>query len=180
MSRPQRDSVCVVPDRSELESLISSDVRALSSVSEEIGRAFGALHELRPNDFRALLLIMVADVDGKPLTAGELGAQLGLTSAAMTYLVERMIASGHIRREKDERDRRKVILRYDTHGMNVARGFFGPLGAKTHSALADLPDADLAAAHRVFSVLIDAMRIHHDELRPDTVSYPGRRGNRDE
>ncbi|WP_072805967.1 MarR family winged helix-turn-helix transcriptional regulator [Rhodococcoides yunnanense] len=155
-----------MPDRNELESHISSDVRALSAVSEEIGRAFGSLHELRRNDFRALLLIMVADVDGTPLTAGELGTQLGLTSAAMTYLVERMIESGHIRREKDERDRRKVILRYDTHGMEVARGFFGPLGARTHSALSAVPDSDLAAAHRVFSVLIDAMRAHHSELLP--------------
>lgn len=155
-----------MPDRSELESLISSDVRALSAVSEEIGRAFGSLHDLRPNDFRALLLIMVADVEGRPLTAGELGTQLGLTSAAMTYLVERMIETGHIRREKDERDRRKVILRYDVHGMEVARGFFGPLGARTHNALADVPDADLAAAHRVFGVLIEAMRAHHEDLRP--------------
>nr|WP_019663675.1 MarR family winged helix-turn-helix transcriptional regulator [Rhodococcus sp. 06-1059B-a] len=150
--------------RAELESMISSDVRALSSVSEEIGRAFGAQHELRPNDFRALLLIMVADVEGQPLTAGELGGRLGLSSAAMTYLVERMISSGHIRREKDAHDRRKVILRYDEHGMEVARGFFGPLGVKTSAALADLPDGDLAAAHRVFAVLIDAMRDHHDEL----------------
>lgn len=153
-----------MPDRKQLESMISSDVRALSAVSEEIGRAFGAQHELRPNDFRALLLIMVADVEGSPLTAGELGNRLGLSSAAMTYLVERMIESGHIRREKVASDRRKVILRYDAHGMEVARGFFGPLGARTSSALADVSDSDLAAAHRVFVVLIDAMRDHHDEL----------------
>ncbi|MGA9869606.1 MAG: MarR family winged helix-turn-helix transcriptional regulator [Rhodococcus sp. (in: high G+C Gram-positive bacteria)] len=146
--------------------MISSDLRALTAVSEEIGRVFGAQHDLRPNDFRALLFIMVADVEGTPLTAGELGTRLGLSSAAMTYLVERMITSGHIRREKDASDRRKVILRYDAHGMEVARGFFGPLGARTSSALADVPDSDLAAAHRVFALLIDAMRAHHDELRP--------------
>ncbi len=153
-------------DRVELESMISSDVRALSAVSEEIGRAFGAQHELRPNDFRALLLTMVADVEGAPLTVGELGIKLGLSSAAMTYLVERMIESGHIRREKDAHDRRKVILRYDSHGMEVARGFFGPLGVRTRGALAELPDSDLVAAHRVFAVLIDAFREHHDDLGP--------------
>ncbi|ORI15421.1 MarR family winged helix-turn-helix transcriptional regulator [Rhodococcus sp. 1168] len=153
-------------DRSELESKISSDVRALSAVSEEIGRAFGAQHHLRHNDFRALLLIMVADVEGAPLTTGELGARLGLSSAAMTYLVDRMIESGHIRREKDDRDRRKVILRYADHGMAVAREFFGPLGIRTNSALADVPDSDLAAAHRVFVALIGSMRAHHEELLP--------------
>ncbi|MGC0364089.1 DNA-binding MarR family transcriptional regulator [Rhodococcus sp. 27YEA15] len=154
-----------MPIRNEWESKISSDVRALSAVSEEIGRAFGSRHKLRPNDFRALILIMVADVEGSPLTAGELGTRLGLSSAAMTYLVERMIESGHIRREKDTHDRRKVILRYAEHGMDVARNFFGPLGIRTNAALADLPDADLAAAHRVFTVLVEAMRAHVEELR---------------
>ncbi|MFT7022076.1 MAG: DNA-binding MarR family transcriptional regulator [Rhodococcus sp. (in: high G+C Gram-positive bacteria)] len=147
--------------------MISSDLRAMSAVSEEIGRAFGGQHALGPNDFRALLLIMVADVEGRPLTAGELGTQLGLSSAAMTYLVERMIDSGHIRREKDASDRRKVILRYDEHGMAVAREFFGPLGARTSSALAGVSDTDLDAAHRVFALLIDAMRTHYEELRLD-------------
>ncbi|WP_206497863.1 MarR family winged helix-turn-helix transcriptional regulator [Rhodococcus sp. KRD175] len=157
-------------DRNHLESAISADLRALSSVSEQIGQVFGALHSLRPNDFRALLHVMVADVEGAPLTAGELGTMLGLSSAAMTYLVERMIASGHIRRESDASDRRKVILRYDEHGMDVARGFFGPLGARTSTALADLPDSDLDAAHRVFEALIGAMREHHADLGNSTRS----------
>lgn len=157
-----------MPLRSQLESTIASDIRALSAASEEIGRVFGSQHGLRPNDFRALILIMVADVEGNPLTAGELGTRLGLSSAAMTYLVERMIESGHIRREKDAHDRRKVILRYAEHGMDVARNFFSPLGARTNSALEGLPDSDLAAAHRVFSVMIDAMRAHVEGLRSQT------------
>lgn len=153
-----------MPERDHLESAISADLRALSAVSEQIGQVFGAQHKLRPNDFRALLHIMVADVEGSPLTTGELGSMLGLSSAAMTYLVERMIGSGHIRRESDASDRRKVILRYDEHGMEVAREFFGPLGRRTSTALASMSDADLDAAHRVFDALIGAMREHHEEL----------------
>ncbi|MCP2194085.1 DNA-binding transcriptional regulator, MarR family [Williamsia deligens] len=151
-------------DRAELESAMASDMRALSAASEQIGRAFAARHDLSANDFQALLRIMVADVDGEPLTVGRLGASLGMSSAAMTYLVERMIASGHIRREPDPDDRRRVILRYDEHGMEVARGFFGPLVSLTRSALTDIADDDLATAHRVFSVLIDAIRAYGTEL----------------
>ncbi|GAA2061890.1 MarR family winged helix-turn-helix transcriptional regulator [Williamsia deligens] len=143
---------------------MASDMRALSAASEQIGRAFAARHDLSANDFQALLRIMVADVDGEPLTVGRLGASLGMSSAAMTYLVERMIASGHIRREPDPDDRRRVILRYDEHGMEVARGFFGPLVSLTRSALTDIADDDLATAHRVFSVLIDAIRAYGTEL----------------
>jgi DNA-binding MarR family transcriptional regulator len=158
----------VVTDRPGLEGLIAADVRALSAESEQIGRSFAGLHDLTPNDFRALVHILVADDDGVPLTAGELRKRMGLSGAAITYLVERMIASGHIRRESDPADRRKVILRYDQHGMAVARDFFTPLSAHTRTALGDLPDEDLAAAHRVFTALVEAMRAFQDGmLSPD-------------
>jgi hypothetical protein len=42
--------------------------------------------------------------------------------------------------------------------MDVARGFFTPLAEHTRRALADIPDEDLAAAHRTFAAVIDAMR----------------------
>lgn len=151
--------------RRELESLIAADMRAMTAESDQLGRVFGARHHLNANDFRALLHIMVSDVGGRPVSPGELGSLLGLSSAAMTYLVERMIVSGHIRREPDVRDRRRVILRYDEPGMDVARQFFGPLGQHVSQSLADLPDDDLAAAHRVFGALTDAMQTYHREIK---------------
>ncbi len=150
--------------RAELESAISADVRALTAESDQIGLRFAARHDVSPNDFRAFLHVMVADSAGAPLTSGDLKQRMGLSAAAITYLVERMISSGHIRRESDPADRRKVILRCAEHGMAVARDFFTPLAAHTHEAMADLSDRDLAAAHRVFSALIEAMRAFQTEL----------------
>jgi DNA-binding MarR family transcriptional regulator len=45
-----------------------------------------------------------------PLTAGEIGAHLGLSSGAVTGLVDRLEAGGWVRRERDPRDRRRVIV----------------------------------------------------------------------
>ena len=101
---------------------------------------------------------MVAEAAGAPLTAGELRKLMGTSAAAITYLVERMIESGHLRREAHPGDRRKVILRYDDHGLAVATDFFTPLAQINSQALADLPDADLDAAHRVFTAITGAMR----------------------
>ena len=151
-------------DRTALEALIAADVRALSAESDQIGRVFAGLHDVAANDFRALLHIMVAETAGSPLTAGELRQRMGMSGAAITYLVERMIDSGHIRRDSDPADRRKVILRYADHGMTVARAFFTPLATHTHDAMAALPDDDLVAAHRTFTALIDAMRAFRAEL----------------
>lgn len=130
----------------------------MNAESDEIGRLFASRHDVAANDFRALLYVMVAETEGVPLTAGDLRRRMGMSAAAITYLVERMIVSGHFRRESDPRDRRKVILRVAEHGMDVARGFFTPLAERTNDALAGLSDAELAAAHRTFTALIDAMR----------------------
>ena len=159
-----------VGPRDELERLIAADVRLMTAESERIGRTFAARNGLGGNDFRALLEIMVAHDAGTPLTAGELRDRLGLSGAAITYLVERMIASGHISRETDPTDRRKVILRYAEHGERVARSFFTPLADQLHRVLADLPDADLLAAHRVFTAIVTAMRAFTDDLREPPVS----------
>jgi DNA-binding MarR family transcriptional regulator len=151
-------------DRADLEAAIAADVRAMTAESDEIGRHFASRHDVAANDFRALLYVMVAETAGSPLTAGDLRKRMGTSGAAITYLVERMIASGHLRRESDPADRRKVILRVADHGKDVARGFFTPLADHNRQALADLPDRDLAAAHRTFTALIGAMRAFRDEL----------------
>jgi DNA-binding MarR family transcriptional regulator len=144
-------------DRTALEATVIADVQALSAESDQIGRDFAGAHDLSANDFRALLHVMVAENAGTPLTAGELRNRMGLSGAAITYLVERMMTSGHLRRESDPADRRKVILRYAQHGIDVGRAFFTPLADHTHRALADLSDEDLAAAHRVFTAVLAAM-----------------------
>jgi DNA-binding MarR family transcriptional regulator len=150
--------------RAALESQISADLRVMAAESDQIGRLFATAHDVRPTDFRALLHVMVAETAGEPITSGELRQRMGLSGAAITYLVDRMTASGHIMRHSDPGDRRKVVLRYSGSGLDTARAFFMPLGMHTRSAMADLPDADLAAGRRVFTALIEGMRRYQDEL----------------
>ena len=151
-------------DRDALELLISADLRELSAETDQIGRHFALSHQVRPNDFRALLHIMVAETAGRPITSGDLSQRMGLSGAAITYLVDRLIESGHLRRDSHPDDRRKVILRYADAGLDTARSFFNPLGMHTRAALNDLPDTDLAAAHRVFVALVAAMRRFQTEM----------------
>src|ERR1700754_4244642 len=151
-------------ERAALESQITADLRILTAESEQIGRVFAVAHDVRPTDFRALLHVMVAETTGQPITSGELRHRMGLSGAAITYLVDRMMASGHITRESEPADRRKVILRYSDSGLATARAFFAPLGMHSHEAMAELPDSDLHAAGRVFTALIEAMKKYQDDL----------------
>jgi DNA-binding MarR family transcriptional regulator len=45
-----------------------------------------------------------------PMTAGELGKKLSLTTGAVTNVIDRMEKAGFIRRLADPKDRRKVII----------------------------------------------------------------------
>ena len=153
-----------VVSRDELESLISADLREMSTESDQIGRLFAMSHHLRPNDFRALQYILAAETAGRPMTSGDLSDRLGLSGSAITYLVDRLIDAGHIRRCSHPADRRKVVLRHDELGLATARSFFGPLGTQTRAALSGIADADLLTAHRVISALIEAMRRFQGEL----------------
>lgn len=145
--------------------LIVSDVQALSAESDQLGRTFSARHDLSVNDFRALLHVMVAEAQGAPLTQRELSERVDVSGAAVTYLVDRMVKSGHLRREPHSSDRRKVVLRYADHGSDVARAFFTPLSAHTETALQDFTVADLETAHQVMAAVIEAMTRFRAGLR---------------
>ena len=167
------------PDRAELERQLSADIRAITARSDRVGRHFARVNEVSSNDFHALLHIMVSETAGVPLTLAQLRQRMDVSPAAITYLVDRMIAAGHIRREPDPEDRRKWLLRYQENGMSLAHEFFRPLGAHLSAAMADLSDKDLDAAHRVFTAMIDAMTTFEGELaKPPTQSSPslGRSG----
>jgi DNA-binding MarR family transcriptional regulator len=116
------------------------------------------------NDFHALLHVMVAETAGTPLTMAQLRQRMDVSPAAITYLVDRMIDAGHVRREADPADRRKALLRYENSGMELAHAFYTPLAVHLRSAFADLTDKDLMAAHRVFTAMIAAMSMFESEL----------------
>jgi DNA-binding MarR family transcriptional regulator len=152
------------PNRADLEKLMSADMRAVTAQSDRLGRYFARQNDVSGNDFHALLHVMVAETAGTPLTMAQLRQRMDVSPAAITYLVDRMIDAGHVRRESDPADRRKALLRYENSGMELAHAFFEPLSVHLRSALADLPDENLLAAHRVFDALIHAMSRFEDEL----------------
>lgn len=152
-------------ERVRLERELGGLLRELSSVSSQLGHEFAGRHELRETDMRALMMIYMADVEGSPLSTSQLAQALGLTSAGGTYLVERLVASGHVLREAHPTDRRKILLRYADAGLAVAQDFFGPLFQANHRALAQHDDDALRTALAVFRDVVKSMQGYRDTLR---------------
>ncbi|WP_069165623.1 MarR family winged helix-turn-helix transcriptional regulator [Nocardia altamirensis] len=61
---------------------------------------------LHVTDLRCLNMLRL----GGPATAGELAATAGLTTGAITRMIDRLLKAGYVRREHDEQDRRRVII----------------------------------------------------------------------
>lgn len=142
----------------EVRSDLTRAVTAMYSASQGVQHDFAKAHKLSDTDFRALSAIYVAENEGRPLTGAGLGKILSLTPAAVSYLVDRLVSSGHVTRDRDPVDRRRLVLGYSAHGHAVAAEFFGPLGARTREALARFDDDELALALDVITAMTGAMR----------------------
>ncbi|MEV7283597.1 helix-turn-helix domain-containing protein [Streptomyces sp. NPDC093252] len=123
-------------------------VHLLRAVTVELGlrsARFASRNGMHPTDVRALIVLMDARRADEELTAGKLGAALGLNSAGTTALVDRLERAGHVRRERGERDRRQVVVRVDESAVELGRAFFGPLIGRAVTLLDGYDERELAA-----------------------------------
>ncbi|WP_030325464.1 MarR family winged helix-turn-helix transcriptional regulator [Streptomyces sp. NRRL B-3229] len=109
-------------------------VHLLRAVTVELGlhsARFARRNALHPTDVRALIALMDASRADEEMSAGRLGALLGLNSAGTTSLIDRLERGGHVRRVRGREDRRKVVVEVDEKAVELGQAFFGPLIGKT-------------------------------------------------
>ncbi|MDI9930500.1 MarR family winged helix-turn-helix transcriptional regulator [Rhodococcus sp. IEGM 1354] len=111
-------------------------LRALTVELDLLGADFAQKHSLHPTDIRALICLLDADRAGTRATPGWLGGQLGLESASITALIDRMSKRDLVSREADPSDRRRVLLRVTAHASELGTTFFGPVIGRAVDELA--------------------------------------------
>src|SRR5687768_2886836 len=93
-------------ERPELIAAFDTETRRMGSMATLHNHAVAEAAGLHQTDQECLDLLDWAE----PLTAGELARHLGLTSGAVTGLIDRLEAGGWVRRERDPSDRRRVYV----------------------------------------------------------------------
>ncbi|MBO0682518.1 MAG: MarR family transcriptional regulator [Candidatus Dormibacteraeota bacterium] len=86
---------------------IGARLRDLSLTFAGLSAAMAARLGLNRNDLRALDIL----IEHRGMTAGELAAELKLTTGAITGVIDRLEVAGHAVRMHDDEDRRKVVVR---------------------------------------------------------------------
>ncbi|MEM1127151.1 MAG: MarR family winged helix-turn-helix transcriptional regulator [Bacteroidota bacterium] len=82
-----------------------ASVRALYDAFDAFDAAAATRLALHRSDLSALTAL-----EQGPRRIGDVGHALGLSSGAMTALADRLVESGHLKRSRDPKDRRAVLL----------------------------------------------------------------------
>lgn len=83
-----------------------------------------------------------------PIGPRELSLRLGLSPAAVTEVVDRLEDAGHLVRERDTRDRRRVQLRASTSAIAQVLTELAPLTGELDALADSFSDAERVAIRR--------------------------------
>ena len=78
-----------------------------------------------------------------PSAPSDLAAQLGLTTGAMTKVLDRLQQAGYVTRAADPSDRRRIIIAANPSGLAELGDAYGPMGEKIGRHLASYSAAEL-------------------------------------
>jgi DNA-binding MarR family transcriptional regulator len=116
------------------------------------------------NDVRALNVLTESE---DPLGPVELGNRLGIRSASATELVDRLERTGHVRRVRHPRDRRRVILELTGSGWQAVMAELGPLLARFDRVADDLGPEGGAAVVTYLRAIASEQRAYAARSSPE-------------
>jgi DNA-binding MarR family transcriptional regulator len=145
MTGTARDDASAVSEQDELISCLeriqeSFERRALSSMAEPLISTPVTMQQLK-------VLTMIA-IDPDKATGHELAAQLKVSVATMSGLVDRLVEHGMVSREEDPSDRRVRRLSVTSEGSATIRSLLSSSGTMPTPVLRRLAIEDLRALVR--------------------------------
>ncbi|NUR69759.1 MAG: MarR family transcriptional regulator [Hamadaea sp.] len=124
MSSADRQIRSAVPGVTAEEAEFEQLMRRQAVMSMALGQAAAEVVGLNATQLNCLNLIAL---DG-PLTAGQVAAGIGLTTASTTAILDKLETEGHIVRERDPQDRRRVTVSINMgKGLEEISPLFAPL-----------------------------------------------------
>jgi DNA-binding MarR family transcriptional regulator len=150
-----------LPQRTELLDTLSQAGRELSTVTILFHSALAEQFGLNATDWKcADILIRLG-----PLTAGQLSELTGLTTGAITGVIDRLEQGGFVRRERDLQDRRKVIIQPVLEREQEVNALFGDLLQGYDELLVSYSDQELAFILKYMRQSTQVMREAMAKLR---------------
>jgi DNA-binding MarR family transcriptional regulator len=116
---------------------------------------------LHVSDLRCLNILLEAG----SVPAGEIGERTGLTTGAVTRMVDRLEHAGYVHREADPADRRRVMVSPVPEQMARIAPLYTGMAQAWSAAMSDYDDEQLAAILTLFDRLHEITAIEVARLR---------------
>ena len=154
-------------DRSELLAALGQEFRQFATATVLFHQAIADRLGMHVTDHRCAEILLRTG----PITAGELAQRTGLTTGAITGVIDRLEKAGFVRRAKDPGDRRRVVI--EPFPERIEREI-APLFESIGRAMADLC---AQYSTRELAVIRDFIaRVHQARLRARSGSCGRRTG----
>jgi len=158
----------IYPDEELLSTMnrrdIDSVIRSLRHVNFQrsfFGQTVAIRFGLSESDVDALELL----IDTGAASAGRLSELMGLTSGAVTRVIDRLEQAGYVRRIPDPADRRRVIVEVVPEKISAVQETMDRVGDKGAEEIAHYSDAELAVINDFLTRMADITREEATALR---------------
>lgn len=129
--------------RRELVLEVQSALRSLHESVDYLSQMMAGMLGINRTDFRCLQILGLHG----PTTAGQLAEESGLTSGAVTTVLDRLERANLARRIRDTEDRRRVLVEMTPEAYERVSALYAGLVASSASMVADYSDDDLLLVH---------------------------------
>jgi DNA-binding MarR family transcriptional regulator len=142
-----------LPGTEEVDAVMRA-VAAFQDATDRVDEAAAARLGLNRTDLRCLGILTRAGA----LSAGRLAQTVGLSPAAMTTVIDRLVRAGYALRVPDAGDRRRVTVEPTPAAHAATDEIWGPLGAEAHHLLSQRTVEELAL---IRDFLIEGRQLQH-------------------
>jgi DNA-binding MarR family transcriptional regulator len=133
--------------------LVAQSQRFQEAVAQRIG--------INPTDLKCLNILRELG----SATAGELAGRIGLTTGAITRMIDRLVRAGYVRRHHDTTDRRRVIVSPEPEPLAELAGLYGAMHAAWTELLTTYPADKLEFLLDVFRRMREVAHSETDRMR---------------
>jgi DNA-binding MarR family transcriptional regulator len=150
------------PERKRLAAAFGEGFRKTSSLMQLLGQAAADRIGLNATDLNCLNILSFSG----EMTAGELARATGLTTASITGVADRLEEAGYVRRERDQKDRRRVVIRLVLErALQDVAPVFLPLVLGWQGVVTQYTDDELRLIVEFYGQMEDVIRAHIARLR---------------
>jgi DNA-binding MarR family transcriptional regulator len=158
--QPPLPDTAAKPSRRELVDALNRAAREASGLGAIFAETMAARLGIGRTDLECLDVVALAD----NVTAGDLAKATGLTTGAITGVIDRLEKAGLVRRERDPGDRRKVYVRLTPRARRAANPYQS-LGDAVDRLAARHSDAELRLITGYFTRSRDVLLAEIEKLK---------------